>query len=63
LEVAHIAERRVADGLADAAAARGARHWRSLERVDSHREFHEALLDADSFEDLHGQVAGGDPEG
>jgi hypothetical protein len=23
------------------------------------REFHEALLDADSFEDLPGQVAGG----
>jgi hypothetical protein len=26
------------------------------------REFHEALLDADSFEDLPGQVAGGHPE-
>jgi hypothetical protein len=27
------------------------------------REFHEALLDADSFEDLPGTVAGRDPQG
>jgi hypothetical protein len=27
------------------------------------REFHEALLDADRFEDLPGKVAGGDPKG
>ena len=27
------------------------------------REFHEALLDADSFEDLPGKVAGGDSQG
>jgi hypothetical protein len=27
------------------------------------REFHETLRDADSFEDLPGQVAGGDSEG
>jgi hypothetical protein len=27
------------------------------------REFHEALLDADSFDDLPGKVAGGDPRG
>jgi hypothetical protein len=27
------------------------------------REFQEALLDADSFEDLPGEVAGGDPQG
>ena len=27
------------------------------------REFHEALLDADTFEDFAGKVAGGDPEG
>jgi hypothetical protein len=25
------------------------------------REFHEALLDVDTFEDLTGQMAGGDP--
>jgi hypothetical protein len=27
------------------------------------REFHEALLDADAFEDLPGEVAGSDPRG
>jgi len=27
------------------------------------REFHEALLDADAFEDLPGKWQGGDPEG
>jgi hypothetical protein len=27
------------------------------------REFHEALLEAEAFEDLPGQVAGGDPGG
>ena len=30
--------------------------------VEQRREFHDALLEADTFEDLPGQVAGGDPE-
>jgi hypothetical protein len=33
--------------------------WSDYQR----RDFHEALLDADSYEDLPGKVAGSDPRG